>query len=292
MRITDRFGIASAAFAAIALTAGSAQAAPQFTPTATALSHTIDSGESGTTWTTGGVGVNGQVVYTAATTSLAIGASIDSLHYYDPLNGSCPTNSGSDCTFNYGPNLGLSVVADYVGLTVTPGINGFIDITIDFQTAGGPADILWTDPADGNSVMLSASWAAGDFQGFPTTGLQVIGTYCDGNVACGGVQGLIGDPTALGFAVINASPYASLFDTGSSDGVLLDLSEFFDFDPDFDAIAGFIIANGTLPNFAGEAQGQIFRVATGDFVIPEPSTAMLLGLGLIGLATTGRRTRR
>ena len=296
MRITERFGIAFAALSAVALTAGSAQAVPQFTPTGTELGHTIDSGESGTTWTTGGLLAPGQVKYTELTSRLEISAGIDALHFFDPTNGGCSTDAGSDCDFNFLPNLGLSVVADFVGLTLDPGINGYLSITLDFASTGGGSDITWTDPADGNSVMLSANWAAGTFQGFPSPGLQVLGTYCTGDLSlngCGAV-GLIGLPTAIGFAIIDdASPFATLFQTGlDQEGVILDLAELFDFNPTFDAIAAYILVNNTLPDFEGEANGQIFRVNTGEFVIPEPSTALLLGLGLVGLATVCRRARR
>lgn len=290
MRITDRLWVALAAMTAVALAAGSAQAVPQFTPTATARAHTIDSGESGTTWNTGGTGVNGQVVYTASNTRLAIGAGIDVLHYYDPLNGGCSTDTGSDCTFNFGPNLSMSVLADFIGITLNPGLNGFIEILLNFESTGG-VDIEWLDPSDGNSVMLRANWAAGVFQGFPTTGLQVIGNYCDGVGGCG-PAGLIGDPIALGFAILDqTTPYADLFETGGDQGVILDLSELFDFNPTFNAIAAYAIVNGTLPDFAGEAQGQLFRVSTGEFVIPEPSTALLFGLGLAGLGVARRRQK-
>jgi hypothetical protein len=295
MRITGRIAVGMASLAAIALAAGSAQAAPQFTPTATALVHTLASGEPGVTWNTGGVNVNGQVVYTAGTSSLAMGGEIDVMNYYDSLNGSCPSDGGSNCTFNYGPNLDFEVLANFIDADVTASGGGFYDIVLNFQSTGG-TDITWTDPADGDSVMLEASWVAGTFLGNPTPGLQVIGTYCDGIGGCG-AAGIQGDPLVVGFALIDGgSLYASMFDSDANpftqNSILLDLSEFFDFDPTIDSIAAYVLANDTLPDFTGEGEGQIFRLETGDFVIPEPGTALLFGLGLVGLGAARRRIDR
>lgn len=294
MRITHRVGIALAAVSAIAL-AGTAQAIPQFTPTLTAKAHTVFSGEAGFTWNTGGIGVNGQIVYTDATNLLTIGGEIDAANYYDPLNLGCPTDSGSNCTFNYGPNLDFSVLANFIGVAVTPTGGGLYDIVLDFQSTGG-TDIVWTDPADGNSVMLSASWTAGTFNGNPTPGLQVFSTYCDGVGGCG-PAGLQGDPLAIGFALIDSgSLYEGLFDSDgiplTTNSIMLDFSELFDFSPDIDTIAAYVLANNDLPDFTGEGQGQLYRVDTGDFVIPEPSTALLLGLGIAGLGAVRRRSSR
>jgi hypothetical protein len=295
MRISHRVGFAFVAAVGIALVAGRAQALPQFVPTATAKAHTVFSGEAGFTWNTGGLNVNGQIVYTDATNLLSIEGEIDAANYYDPLNGSCPTDSGSNCTFNYGPNLDFSVLAQFIGVTITDTGGGLFDIVLDFQTAGG-TDIVWTDPADGDSVMLSASWTSGTFDGNPTPGLQVISQYCDGVGGCG-PAGLTGDPLAIGFALIdNASLYASLFDSDANplttNSVMLDFSELFDFDPDINTIAAYVLANNDLPDFTGEGEGQLYRVDTGEFVIPEPSTALLFGLGVAGLGVLRRRNDR
>jgi hypothetical protein len=287
MRITDRLWGALAAASAVALAAGSAQAVPQFTPTASARVHTLGSGEPGVVWNNAGI------VYTAGTSSLAINGVVDVMNYYDPGNGGCPTDSaGSTCNVNYGPDLNLSILATYLGASVTPVGGGYYDIVLNFQSSGG-TDIVWTDPTDGNSVMLQANWVAGTFGGNPTPGLQVSGAYCDGIGGCG-AAGVQGDLVTIGFAQVNNSTlYANLFNSGGPQGVLLDFHENFSLIPSVDSIAAYLIANaGALPDFTGQAQGQIFRVDTGEFVIPEPSTALLLGLGLFGMAARGRRAKR
>jgi len=289
MKITDRLWMALAATSAVVLAAGSAQAVPQYLPTATARAHTLFSGEAGIAWNTGGLGVGGQIVYTAAGTSLAMTGVVDIMNFYDPAGGPCTTDIGSNCAVNYASDLDFTLLAQYIGVTFTPTGGGLTDIVLDFQSTGG-TDITWTDPADGNSVMLRASWTSGIFNGSPTPGLQVVETYCDGIGGCG-AAGIQGDPLVIGFAELDGStPYASLFDSGlGNPKIMLNLSEFFDFAPTMNAIAAYLIANGTLPDFTGEGQGQIFRVDTGEFVIPEPSTALLLGLGMVGLGAAGRR---
>jgi hypothetical protein len=124
----------------------------------------------------------------------------------------------------------------------------------------------------------------------------VLSTYCDGVGGCG-PAGLTGDPLAIGFALIdNSSLYAGLFDSDSNpltvNSIMLDFSELFDFDPTEDAIAAYLLANNDLPDFTGEGEGQLYRVETGEFVIPEPSTALLLGLGIAGLGVVRRRNQR
>jgi hypothetical protein len=291
MRITDRLWAALAAASAVTLAGGSAQAVPQYLPSATARVHTLNSGETGVAWNTSGLGVGGQIVYTSATSNLALTGVVDVMNYYDSANGLCPTDSGSNCAINYGPDLNLTLLATYIGATFTPVGGGNTDIVLNFQSTGG-TDITWTDPADGNSVMLRASWTAGNFNGSPTPGLQVVGTYCDGVGGCG-PAGLQGDPLAIGFATLDLStPYATLFDSGiGNPSIMLNLSEFFDFAPSINAIAAYLLLNGTLPDFTGEGQGQIFRVDTGEFLIPEPSTALLVGLGLLGLGAASRRIK-
>jgi hypothetical protein len=205
------------------------------------------------------------------------------MHYYDPLNGSCPSNAGSNCAFDFAPNLDILVEADFHSSLLTALGYGFFQLDVRFQSTGG-TDILVTDPDDGDSVQLSGNWVAGTFQSFVTTGLVATVIY-DGNLGT-----VIGSPTVLGFAELDATPFASLFDDGGgSEKILLNLSELIDFSPSLDALTAALIDTGVLPSFTAEEEGQIFRVASGDFVIPEPATALLLGLGLIGLGASGRR---
>jgi hypothetical protein len=244
MRTTNRIGIALAVFSAIALAAGTAQAVPQFTPTATTLVHTVFSGEAGVPWTTQ-VTAGDQVVYDSNTLSLAITGSITAVNYYDPLNGGCQTDSGSNCTFAFATPLDFTVLATFIGVNISPGVDpGSSNIVLDFQSSGG-TDIAWTDPLDGHSVMLEASWTAGTFLGNPTPGLQVQATYCDGNVGCGGFVGLTGDPLAIGFALLdNSTLYAAMFDSDgnplTTNSIMLDFSELFGFTPAIDTIAAYV----------------------------------------------------
>jgi hypothetical protein len=280
------------------LPSSQALATPQFEPTLTALFHTVTSGETGATYNTGGLAANGQVEFTNSTSSLHVDAELDVLHYYDPANGSCPTDSGSDCQFDFGVDdagasgLNLDISVDAV-LAATPFAvtdlgGGFFQVDVNFETTGG-IDILFTDPTDGDSTQLAGSWVAGSFDGNPfQTGL-VSTVFYDVN-ANGGSGGVIGNPTILGFADITGGPLASMFDDGGGGGpIMLNLTEVFDFSPDLDSLTADIINTGQLNDFTAELEGQIFRVSTGDFVIPEPATALLLGFGLAGIGVVGRR---
>lgn len=284
-----KFCVIGALIALSSFVAGSAFAVPQFTPTPTALLHTITGGgtqEPGVQYNSGGTGsgtAGGQIVYTdtgGGTGSLNITSGVDVMNYYDPNNGACATDIGSNCTFNYATDLDFTVNALLNGIGVIDYGGGFFGIDIMFESAGGGNDFSWTDPTDGNSNMLSATWLAGSFNGVPTSGLTASLIY-DTNTS----TVLNDDITVVGFAGITGGLYADMF---ASDLVLVDLSNFFDFSPTFDTITAGVLANGTIQSFTAEINGEIFRVDSGQFV-PEPGTALLVGLGLAAL---GRRARR
>ncbi len=288
-KLVSRWVVASGAVALTLLFAGSAFAVPQFTPSATALLHTLQSGQPGVSYNSGGLGAGGQISYTnlgSGSGTLNISAEIDVLNYYDPANGACPTNVGSNCAFNFGQtgqNLDFMVNADLQSVSVAPvvGVPTWLQIDILFESTGLGNDFTWTDPLDGDSDMLTAVWTAGLFNGQPTTGLQaqVFWDTATNDLVLGtGVS-------VTGFATIQSGLYADLF---GNEPVLVDLSQFFDFNPSFPAITTAVIGTGEIPDFTAEIQGQIFRVDSGEFV-PEPGTALLLGVGLLALGRRGRR---
>ena len=282
--------VVAAAIALSSWLAGSALAVPQFTPTPTALLHTLTNAvgqQPGVQYNSGGIGSGasgGQIVYTnlgGGNGSLNITSLVDVINYYDPNPGSgCETDLGSNCIFNFATDLDFTVNAVLNGLSVVDFGGGFFGIDIMFETAGGGNDFSWTDPTDGNSNMLSATWTAGTFNGNPTTGLQASLIY-DTNTST--VLG--NDITVTGFATITGGLYSSMF---GSDLVLVDLSNFFDFSPSFNDITNVVLSTGEVPDFTAEINGQIYRADAGQF-IPEPGTALLVG---VGLAALGARRRR
>jgi hypothetical protein len=276
---TWNLGRAVAAVAALALLcAGGTATALQFTPSATARIHNITSGQPGVPWNTGGLGVNGFLDYSAATTSFTMDFEVLALNYYDPLNGGCPTDVGSNCNFAFGPNLEGTLTADLYDITVTPISGSLVNITVRFQTTGG-LDLQVFDPTDlGAGSVLDASWQAGTFLGNPTTGLQASVVFNTGTMTA------LGSVTGTGFLNVSGGLYASLFPAG----IGINVGSFFDFTPALNSILATAIGTGNLPNFTSEAQGQTFAVAAGQFV-PEPGLAWLLGC--VGVLLVGVRRR-
>ena len=108
------------------------------------------------------------------------------------------------------------------------------------------------------------------------------------------------DPSVIGISTVDPNAlYESLFQVDPNDpnSLALDLSEFFDYSPTLIALIQDTIdpnnTNNDIPSFTAEGQGQIFRVNAGQFEpIPEPSTGLLLGIGLGLLAWVGRSAGR
>jgi hypothetical protein len=149
-------------------------------------------------------------------------------------------------------------------------------------------DLSVTDPADGNSVQLEASWQAGTFLGNPTTGMAVSLVFDDG---AGSVIGTTLD--GAGFLSVDGStPYASLFAPTYFGLAFQSLS---DFAPTLDSLADDLVEEYkassplTLESFTAEANGQVYKTDTGEFV-PEPGAVFLLGLGFLALAARARRS--
>jgi hypothetical protein len=279
---------------AVVLPIGAADAV-QFTPDPNDRLHFVSDGPPGAEWNTGGVGVNGQIVYRDLNDAndpglLTMDGVLDVLNFFSPGDPNCSGNT-TNCQFDFGPDVDFTIEAMFDGMTVTPLGFGFFDIIVDFTTNPGTPDIVMTDPTD-STVVLEADFVQGFFNGDPIMGFQTKLTVDPNGQP-------LGDPTVLALSLVDPnSLYASLFTSlpGSpADNLIrLDLSEFFAFDPNLPALIATAVAdpqNPFLDAFTAEGQGQIFRVAQGSFVIPEPSALWLTALGLAALATR-RASRR
>jgi hypothetical protein len=264
----------SVAVAAMAL-AGTASAV-QHTPTATALLHTVSDGQPGAEWNTSGVGSGGSISYSSGTQTLSITGVLDVLNWYDPAGPASCDMPGENCSFNYAPDLDITLTAVLDSITVTSIGGPFYEILVSFASAGGGPDVVITDPTDA-SVVLEADLVAGLFNGSPTTGLQAQVIFDAGTMTA-----VFDSSNSVGFfAVDPGSAYASLFGTSY---VGLNLGTLSDFSPSLSSLAVGAFLSGSLGSFTAEANAQIFRTAAGEFV-PEPSLALLLaaGAGLFGV---------
>lgn len=262
----------------------------QLVPSGTARLHTLASNQPGAQWNTGGTGSGGQLSYDANTGVATLTAGLDVLNWFDPSNGGCATDTGSNCSFNYGPDLSVTLDAALSGIVVTPVGGPFVNITLNFETtANALPDLAVADPTDpGFGNVLEGDWTSGFFNGNPTTGLSVsvlFDTTFPGSAtfASANVSGFL--------AIDGSTAYAGLFESGSNYlGLnIATLSNFSGAGGDLDDIVAAAVNTGILPSFTAEGNGQVFRLTSSDFVVPEPTTALLLagGLALLG----ARRSR-
>lgn len=261
----------------------------QLVPSATARLHTLASNQPGAQWNTGGTGSGGQLSYDANTGVATLTAGLDVLNWFGDVG--CPTDVGSNCSFNYGPDLSISLDASLVGITVSPPVFGdTVSVTLSFETtANASPDLTVSDPTDlGFGNVLEGNWTSGFFGGNPTTGLSVSVLY---DTVTG--ETLFDTANISGFLAIDSlTEYASLFESGSN-YLGLNIASLDDFDDGLggglDEIIAAAVDTGILPDFTAEGNGQVFRLTSSDFVVPEPTTALLLASGLALLAS--RRSR-
>lgn len=255
-------------------------AALQLVPSATARLHTIASGQPGAQWNTGGLGAGGQLTYDSGTGIATLTAGLDVLNWFDPADAGCPTDAGSNCAFNFGPDLTITLEASYAGAVITPLGGSLVSVTLNFQTtAGGAPDLVVTDPTDpGFGSVLEGDWQAGTFAGTPTLGLQFNLVFDSSTMT------VIGSVNGAGFLAIDSSTaYAGLFESGTNYFGLqvASLDDFGGVPGGLNGIVAYAVANGgALPDFTAEANGQVFRVTAGEFEAPEPGVAALLAAGL------------
>jgi hypothetical protein len=288
-----RFGLLSALGLVLSFVLGLGWSQPahalQFTPGGGERLHTIASGQPGAQWNTGGTGSGGQLSYNAGTGVATLTAVLDVLNYFDPGNGACATDVGSNCPVNFATDLTVTLDAAFVGIDVTPIGGPLVNITLNFETtANALPDLVVSDSTDvGFGNVLEGDWTSGFFNGNATTGLAVSVLF---NTSTGTAS--FSSANVSGFLAIDSgTAYASLFESGSNYlGLNIGtLGDFVGAGGDLDDIVAATYLSGTLPSFTAEANGQVYRLTSDDFVVPEPTTALLLagGLALLG----ARRTR-
>ncbi len=278
------------AVTAVFLFGAPVSALPQFSPVGTERAHTVGNG-AGIEWDTQG---GGSVAYDSGTETVTVSGRVDVLNYFDPTNGSCATDTaGSTCSLNYSPDLDLSVTAKYSGLAMEHVFGDFYNIILSFETTGGAYDLLVTDPADSGNTMITGSFVSGAFGGDATTGLETTILYDIVNETAA-----FQSVTVAGFMEVDSGTlHASLFNSGS-DYFGLGITDMTGFDDGLggglDEIVAAALAdvNNALPDFSvGTVDGEVFRITSGEFVVPEPSTALLLGFGLTILAARRSKAR-
>lgn len=269
---------------------GSAPAnALQLVPSSTARLHTIASNQPGAQWNTGGTGTGGNLSYDANTGVATLTAGLDVLNSFDPNNAACATDTGSNCNFNFNPDLAISLDASLVGIVATPiPSTPFVNVTLNFATtANAFPDLTVADPtAPGFGNVLEGNWTAGLFGGSPTTGLAVSVLFNTLNQTA-----VFQSANVSGFLSIDSSTaYAGLFESGSNFlGLnIATLGDFSGAGGGLNQIVAAAVGTGTLPSFTAEANGQVFRLTSSDFVVPEPGTALLLAGGLALLSSRRR----
>ncbi len=208
---------------------------------------------------------------------------ISSLSYFKT------TAPGSPLSHAFNVPIEFTLEAKLASMNIVPtGFGSFVTMSLRYaSTPDGQPDLVVKDPTD-NSVLLTANLVSGNFLGTQRPALRANFTF-DASSPPASIAG-----GTRAFFQPTGGLYGSLFTNavvGFEDGVVTTFS------PTFNVIAA--AANGTigsLVSHTAEADGTIWALTSSQFtpdpVIPEPSTGLLVGMGLLTGMAGLRWTRR
>lgn len=245
------------------------------------------------------------VVSTAHASTLWVGNDINtpveryttgnvSLGYWGQNGATGSALDGAGHVYTVAPSFGNNVIKKYdaaqneVGSFVAAVSGNWIE---DMTYGGG--DALWVSTFEGNVFhidglgnVLSSFVSGGSFVGVTTDGTHLYtttGFFGDDTITKRLFDGTVVSVVHTGFAGGAGLGYDATdgtFWVGYLGGLLRQ------FDPAGNLLTGFVTANNTFPHDGLEV-GEIFAVG-----VPEPSTSMVLGAGLAGLAGAAWSRRR
>ena len=287
LRGLARVAVSAAAAIAILAVAGSAGAS-RITLTGDERINTLTGGLAGTSYLTPSGGVDydeiggggahpGEVLVTGT-----IG----------PLNYHTTDAPGVNITEPL-VDLDFTLRAELLGIDAVNKGGSIYDITLSYGTATptlGEWDLIVTDPDDGDALVFRADLIAGTFFGQEVAPIEVSDT----NVDISSNDNPIFTATAL-LTPDFTTEYSDLFytDTGQPLSAAFSFSQVLNWNPGFTTIGSSLTGEPpTLISHTAQATGSAFGVESAFFIpIPEPATAVLMGLGLVWLGVRCRRGR-